>query len=51
MFRNNIIIGFLLTICAAAKAAEPKERGFYIGAAFGQSIYDEDGAFASFGDE
>jgi len=51
MFRNTIIVGFLLIICAAANAAEPKERGFYIGAAVGQSIYDEDGAFGSFGDD
>ena len=51
MFRNTIIIGFLLTVCATANAAEPKKSGFYIGAAGGQSIYDEDGAFGSFGDD
>ncbi len=51
MIRKAIIIGFMLAICAAANAAEPKERGFYIGAAGGQSIYDEDGAFGSFGDD
>ena len=51
MFRNTIIIGFLLAVCAAASAAEPKARGFYIGGAGGISIYDEDGAFGNFGDD
>jgi hypothetical protein len=51
MFRIAMIIGLLLATCAMASAAEPKARGFYLAAAAGQSIYDEDGAFGSFGDD
>jgi len=51
MYSKTILAFLLLTICAAADAGEPKERGFYLGAAGGQSIYDEDGAYGSFGDD
>lgn len=51
MIKKAIIAGFLIAVCATANAAEPKERGFYFGAAGGQSIFDEDGSFGSFGDD
>lgn len=45
MFKN-LMIGSVLSIAAVAtNAAEPQQRGAYIGGAFGSSIFDDDGAF------
>ncbi|MDH3349966.1 MAG: outer membrane beta-barrel protein [Gammaproteobacteria bacterium] len=46
MFRKILLIALVAGCCGAASAAEPKEKGFYIGAAGGTSLYDDDGAFS-----
>ena len=47
---NKVLLVCLTTcICSAANAVEPKEKGFYVGAAGGVSLYDDDGAFGASG--
>lgn len=49
MFKKTVLAFLLITYCAAAGAAEPKGRGFYIGVAGGRSLYMDDGAFNGLG--
>jgi hypothetical protein len=44
MVRKMLLLGLLASLCGAASAAAPKEKGFYLGAAGGLSLYDDDGA-------
>jgi len=45
MLRKTLVTAVLLGLSAAAYAAEPPARGAYMGAGFGSSTYDDDGAF------
>lgn len=49
MYKRVMLAVLLAGLCGAASAAEPKEKGFYIGAAGGPSLYDDDGAFSTAG--
>jgi hypothetical protein len=45
MFRKLAFVSVLSIAAVAANAAEPQQRGGYIGGAFGSSLFDDDGAF------
>lgn len=49
MMKKVIFASLLLAICAAANAAEPKSKGFYVGASYGVSTFDDDGLAAGLG--
>ena len=44
-------IAVLLLACGTVAAEPSKEKGFYLVAAGGQSVYDEGGSFGNFGDD
>jgi len=48
MFNNLVLLSVLSIAAVAANAAESQQRGAYIGAGFGSSLFDDDGAFFSF---
>jgi len=48
---RNVILVTLLFVAAGANADEPKARGAYIGASFGASVFDDDGAIGGFFDD
>lgn len=45
MLKKTLFVAVLLGLSAAASAAAPPERGAYLGAGYGSSAYDDDGAF------
>lgn len=45
MLRKTTVAAILLSLSAVAYAAEPLEKGAYVGAGYGSSTYDDDGAF------
>jgi opacity protein-like surface antigen len=45
MVKKLVLLGVLSIAAVAANAAEPPQRGAYIGGAFGSSVFDDDGAF------
>jgi opacity protein-like surface antigen len=48
VLKTFLLIGVLSTVATVAipaNAAEPQERGAYIGAGFGSSLFEDDGAF------
>jgi hypothetical protein len=45
MVKKLVLVGVLSIAAVAANAAEPPQRGAYIGGAFGSSVFDDDGAF------
>lgn len=45
MLKKTTVAAVLLSLSAAAYAAEPPARGAYLGAGYGSSTYDDDGAF------
>jgi hypothetical protein len=45
MFKKFMLVSVLSIAAVAANAAEPPQRGGYIGGAFGSSLFDDDGAF------
>jgi hypothetical protein len=45
MLKKTTVAAVLFGLSAAAYAAEPPEKGAYIGAGAGSSTYDDDGAF------
>ena len=49
MFKKIVLVCLLLGVGGTANAVEPKENGFYIGAAGGASVFEDDGAFSGFG--
>ena len=51
MLRSIITTVALLTVFGTAIAEPSKEKGFYLVAAAGQSVYDEGGSFGNFGDD
>jgi hypothetical protein len=47
IMRIKAILAFvLLVVCGPVNAAEPSARGAYIGGGFGESMFDDGGAFA-----
>ena len=51
MVRNVILVTLLFVAAGVANAAEPKAKGAYIGASFGASVFDDDGAIGGFFDD
>ena len=48
MARKLMLACVLLVVCGNATAEGAKQKGGYIGGAYGESSFDDDGAFAGF---
>lgn len=48
MVLRTVLFGLLIAACMPGTAAEPMERGGFIAAGGGRSLFDDDGAFGGF---